>query len=442
MNIVKENIDALNAVLTVTVEKVDYESKVEAKLRDYRRKVQMPGFRPGMVPMGLIKKMYQNPTAADEIFKLVSDLVGNYINDNHLYTVGRPIPSGELPSIDLSVQTDFEFKYEIGLAPKVNLTVSSEIKIPYYTITIPDEDVQARIDAYRRYYGKTVSAEQIGSDDLVIVDLAQSGEKGLTVEKAMLSLKVIPEAEQQALLGLSVGASVEADVRKMLTNDVDCAAFLKIPTEQLAEVDPVFTITIKEITRVEPSEINQEFFDSVYGKDVITSEEEFVSRIKSDMGSELANKSNRRFRVDVRNTLLQEVTLELPEVFLKRWLAYSSDGKMTEEEAEKEFPHIAGILRWNLIKEHILQQQNIEVTEEALLDTAKKVVLERLAMYGIGSMNEERLTEFAQSTLERSNEERNQIVDYTIETLAVEYIRNTATIEHKEVSNKQFNEII
>jgi trigger factor len=439
MNIVKENVDALNAVLTVKIEKTDYESQVDTTLRDYRRKAQVSGFRPGMVPMGMIKKMYQKSITIEEISKQVPDGIDAYVRDNHLYLLGDPIPNDKTPPVDFDTQTEFEFKYDVGIAPEVQLTVDSTITIPYYNIAIPDGYVQRRIDSYLTYYGKTVSAEQVEKDDLVIVDLAQSKENGINLEKAMLSLKVIPEAEQQALLGLPVGASVEANVRKMLINDIDCAAFLKITKEQLAEIDPVFTLTIKEITHTVPIEVGQDLFDAMYGEDTVTSEEEFVSRVKNSISHELSNKSSYRFCIDVRNVLVQKAALELPEAFLKRWLRLTNE-KMTEDELEKEFPSFADKLRWNLIVRHILLQQNIELTEGHLLSAAKQIVLQRFAIYGIDTMSEERLTEFAQGLLSRI-EERNHITEYATEALVVEYVRNAATIEQREISNEEFNKI-
>ncbi|MDR1022077.1 MAG: trigger factor [Prevotellaceae bacterium] len=440
MNIVRENVDALNAVLTVKIEKPDYESQVEAKLRDYRRKAQVPGFRPGMVPMGMIKKMYQKSATVEEVSKKIPDGINDYVQANHLHLLGEPIPSDKAQTVDFDTQTEFEFKYDVAIAPEVQLTIDSSITIPYYNIAIPDGEVQRRIETTRAYYGKIVRGAQIKKDDLATVDLAQSKEGGLNVENVILSLKVIPEAEQQALLGLPEGASVEVNVRKMLTNDVDCAAFLKITRQQLEEVDPVFTITIKEISHVEPAEMNQEFFDTVYGEGVVRSEEEFIDRVKSGVRSELLSKSNQRFNIDTCSVLVQKAALELPEAFLKRWLLLTAEGKMTENEVEETFPNVAEKLRWDLIVRHILQQQNIEVTERDLLNAAKKIVMQRLVGYGVDTIREDRLVEFAQSVLNRP-EERKHIIEYAIETRVIEHVRSNVTIEQKEVSSEEFNEI-
>jgi trigger factor len=441
MNIARENVDALNAMLTVKVEKADYEGKVEATLRNYRRKAQVPGFRPGMAPMGLIKKMYQKSITADEVFKQMSEGVNSYIKDNHLHILGDPLPNEKTQPLDFDTQAEFEFIYDVAIAPEVQLSITNKIKIPYYTTAIADEELQKRIDSYRKYYGKTVDSEKIERDDFAIVDLTQSKENGIAVKDAMLSLKVIPEAEQQALLGLSVGESVEANVRKMLTNDIDCAAFLKITKEQLAAIDPVFTVTVKKITHIEPADVNQELFDAIYGKDAITSKEAFTDRVKSELRSSSSSKSEYCFADDVRDTLVKGAALELPEAFLKRWLLQTSDGKLAQEELDHSFSSFADGLRWQLIKEHILRQQNLEATEETLLSIAKKTVLQRLAMYGMASVNEDRLTEFANSMLNRA-EDRKRITERAAENLVVEYVRNNAAVEQKKVSNEQLDEIL
>ncbi|MDR3188231.1 MAG: trigger factor [Prevotellaceae bacterium] len=437
MNIARADIDALNAMLTVKVEKADYETGVEATLRDYRRKAQIPGFRPGMVPMGVIKKMYQKSITADEVFKKVSEGISQYIKDNQLHVLGEPLPNKDTQSIDFDTQTDFEFTYDVALAPAVQLNISKQITVPYYTVSVTDDEVQQRINAYRRYYGKMVPLEKIEKNALVRVDLTQHKENAHSVKAALLSLMVIPEAEQETLLGLAVGNTVEVNVRKLLTNDADCAAFLSVTKERLATIDPVFTLTIGEITSVELAEISQSFFDDLYGKDVVTSEEAFADRVKSELHSEAAGKSERRFAADVRSTLMERASLKLPEAFLKRWLLLTSDGKMTEDEVEKDFPSLADSLRWQLITEHILKQENIEVTEDDLLTVAKQTVLQRLTMYyGTNNISEDRLTEFARAMLNRS-EERDSLAKHAAQHQVIAYIRGAVTVEQKEVSHEQ-----
>ncbi len=440
MNIVRENVDALNAVLTVKIEKADYEEKVANTLKDYRRKAQVPGFRPGMVPMGMVQKMYGKSILVDEVFKQMSDSINKYIQENQIRTLGEPLPSEKTKTIDFDTQTEFEFSYDLAMAPEVNLTVDKSIKIPYYTISVTEEEKQKRIDGYLRYYGKMVSSDKVGIDDLVTVDAVQNKEGGHAVESATLSLKVMSEAKQKKLLGLGVGSTIELDVRKMLTNDADCAAFLKVTKEQLFTLAPMFTITVKEIKRMESAEINQELFDKVYGEGTVTSETEFRAKVEAEIRTQLADESDYRFLIDTRSKLVDKTKLELPEAFLKRWLLVTSDGKMTEEQVEKEFPRFAEDLRWQLVEGHILKQQNLEIKEEDMLDFAKKMALQQFAMYGLSNMPDEHLMNFARNILERP-EERKRIADRAAEAKVLDYIKGVATLDQKEVTGEAFQKL-
>jgi trigger factor len=442
MNISRVNIDALNATLTVKVERTDYESNVEAALRDYRRKAQMPGFRPGMVPLGVIKKMYQKTITADEVIKQVTSGITDYVENNRLVTLGSPLPNKDTQPVDFGAQSEFEFLYDIALAPEVQLTISKDVKIPYYTVTGTDDEVQQRIDRYRNFYGKAIPTPKIEENTLVRVDLAQDKENGHSVKAALLSIKLIPEAAQQALLlGLSAGETVEVNVRKMLTNDADCAGFLNITKDQLETIDPVFTLTIKEITRLEPAEIDQTLFDNIYGKDVVTTEEAFFESIKKELHNKIADELEYCFTIDVRSTLVKQAMIKLPESFLKRWLLATSEEKKTEEDVEKDFPPFAENLRWQLVENFILKEGNLALQEEDLLQVAKKTVAQRLATYGVNSISEERLVEFAHTMLSRP-EERSRLTEYATERLAIEYVRDAVTIEQKEVTHEELINLI
>jgi trigger factor len=376
----------------------------------------------------------------DEIFKQMSEAINKYIHENQIRTLGEPLPSETTKPLDFDTQTEFEFSYDLAVAPEVNLTVDKGIKIPYYTIAVTDEEKKKRIDGYLRYYGKMISADTIAIDDLVTVDVAQSKEGGYSVEGAMLSLKVMPEAKQKKLLGLAVGATIDLDVRKMLTNDADCAAFLKVTKEQLLELDPNFTITVKEIKRMEQAEINQELFDKVYGEGTVTSETEFCAKVEAEIRLQLADESDYRFLIDTRKKLVDKTKLALPEAFLKRWLLMTSEGKMNEEQIEKEFPRFAEDLRWQLIEGHLLRQQNLEIQEEDLLGFAKKMALQQFAMYGLSNMPDEHLVNFAKNILERP-EERKRIAERAAESKVLDYIKGVATLEQKEISGEAFNKL-
>ncbi|MDR1226447.1 MAG: trigger factor [Prevotellaceae bacterium] len=440
MNVSRENIDALNALLTMKIEKADYETNVNNTLKDYRRKAQVPGFRPGMVPAGMVQKMYGRSILVDEVFKQMSEGINKYIQENQLRTLGEPIPSEKSNPIDFDTQTEFEFKYDLALAPEVKLELNNKIKLPYYHIEVTEEEKQKRIDSHLRYYGKMVTADSIGLDDLVIVDLSQDKEGGLNVADATLGMKVIPEAKQKKLEGLKVGDAIELDIRKMLTSDADCAAFLKIAKEELAKVDPQFKLVIKEVRRLEPAAIDQALFDKVYGPGLVTSETDFKARVEADIRKQLSDESDYRFLLDTRKKLVDLAKLELPEAFLKRWLLMTSEGKLNTEQIEKEFPLFAEDLRWQLIEESIMKTQNLEVTDEDLIAFAKKMAQQQLAMYGLANMPDDNWTTYAKNILENKTE-RKRIHERAVEVKVIDYVKTAVKLDNKEVSGEQFNKL-
>lgn len=440
MNISKENINDLQAEILVKIEKVDYENNVNQTLKEYRRKAQVPGFRPGMVPMGMVQKMYGKSILVDEVFKQMSDAINNYIKENKINILGEPLPSENTAAIDFDTQENFEFKYDIALSPEVKLTLNEKIKVPYYTIKVTEEEKQKRIDGYLRYYGKMIPGDTIETDDLVVVDLVQDKEGGHNVTDATLGMKVIPEAKQKKLVGLKVGDNITLDVRKMLTNDADCAAFLKVTKEELENIDPVFTLTIKEIKRIENAEMNQELFDKVYGEGLVTSETDFKARVEADIRKQLSEESDYRFLLDVRKKLIDIAKLDLPEELLKRWILMTSEGKNTKEQIDAEFPSFADHLRWQLIEDYIMKEQNFEISEDDLIDVAKKIAQQQLAMYGLANMPDENLTTYAKSILENGNE-RKRIFERAVEVKVTDYIKTAIKLDSKEVSGEQFNKL-
>ncbi|MDR3329219.1 MAG: trigger factor [Prevotellaceae bacterium] len=441
MNVSKESTDALNAVLTVRIEKADYEAKVASALREHRRKVQVPGFRPGMVPMGMVQKIYGKQVLVDEVFKQITEALEGYIKDNALRTLGYPLPNEQSQPLDFDTQGDFEQRYDVGLAPEMAVKVDKSIKVPYYTIAVAAEEKQKRVEHYRRYFGNLTDVEAIGEDDLVVVDLSQSGEGGHSVEGAMLSLKVIPKDEQQKLMGLGVGSVVALDVRKVLINDTDCAAFLNVAKEALPTIAPMFTFTVKQVRRQLPAELNQEFFDKVYGEGAVASEGEFEAKVEAEMRSQYAADSDYRFGVDARNALLKKFHPELPEAFLKRFLLQSSEDKqLTPEQVEAEFPSFARGVRWQLIEGQLLEQQGLQVEESELAELAKKAAAQQLAAYGLHNLADENLSGFAQRMLERP-EERKRLTAQATEGKVVGYIRSVVSIQEKKVSVEEFNKL-
>jgi trigger factor len=440
MNITQKKIDDLSATLTVIIEKSDYEPLVKKNLNDHRRTAEIKGFRPGMAPMSLIEKLYGHSALLQEINKLLPESLNKYIVENNLNLLGEPIPSqSEEQRQDWKNPDKFEFAFEIGFAPEVTLTLSQKDKIPFYNITVTEEDKAKQKEAILRQNGKLVDVETIaGENEFLQVDLVQ-GEK--TIENTYLSLDAIKEkAVKEQFAGKKAGDEWTVDVKTITANETDLAALLKVKKEELNVVDPLFTIRIKKIQQFTAAELNQELYDTLSGKDAVKSEEEFMQKIEAHIRAEYAHESNYRFSIDAYNALLEKANIELPEAFLKRWLLYSNDDKLTPEVVEKEFTAFTGDLRRQIIRRHILKEQQIELKQEELLEQAKKMARYQFQMYGLRNAPEENVERFAHNLLADEKHERS-IREAVESDKVIDYVKATVTLDTKEITNDQLQKL-
>jgi trigger factor len=440
MNITQKKIDDLSATLTLTIEKSDYEPLVKKNLNDHRRTAEIKGFRPGMAPMSLIEKMYGQSALLQEINKLLPESLNKYIVENNLNLLGEPIPSHtEEQQQDWKNPDKFEFVFEIGLAPEITLTLSQKDKIPFYNITVTEEDKAKQKDAILQQNGKLVDVETIaGDNEYLQVDLIQ-GEK--TIEDTYLSLDTIKEKPvKEQFAGKKVGDEWTVDVKKITANETDLAALLKVKKEELNGIDPAFTLKIKKIQQFTAAELNQELYDTLFGKDAVKSEEEFMQKIEAHIREEYAHESNYRFSIDAYNALLKKANIELPEAFLKRWLLYSNDDKLTPEVVEKEFPAFAENLRRQMIRSHISKEQKIELKQEDLLEQARKMARYQFQMYGLRNVPAESIERFANNLL--ADEKHGRSIRETVESeKVIDYVKATVTLDVKEITNDELQKL-
>lgn len=439
MNITQKKIDDLSATLTLRIEKSDYEPLVKKNLNDYRRKADIKGFRPGMAPASLIEKKYGHTALIEEINKLLPECLNKYIAENKLNLLGEPIPYNAAEKQNRENPDDFEFVFEIGFAPEIAFTLSEKDKIPFYNITITEEDKAKRKKAILEQNGQLVAIETVtGGDEYLQVDLTQ-GEK--TVEDTYISLKTIKEKEVKELFtGKKAGDELEADVKKVTANKTDLASLLKVKKEELADLDTVFTIKIKEVSRFVEAELNQDFYDRFLGKDAVKSEDEFMQKITEQIREDYVLESNYRFSFDAYNALLKKANIELPEAFLKRWLSYSNDGKIAPEVIEKEFPAFADDLRREMICNHILKEQKIELKQEDFLEHAKKMARYQFQAFGVRNVPEEQIKHYANSIL--ANEKELQRIREKVKSdKVIDYVKATVTLDTKEITNDQLQKL-
>lgn len=335
MEITKENLDKLNAVLKITIKKKDYENRVEEVLKDYRKKVKMDGFRPGKVPAGLVSRMYRTPVMVEEINKLVSESISGYLSGENIKILGEPLPNEEQQKdIDWENQSDFEFRFDIGLAPELEINLSQKDKTPLYEIQIDKKMIEDTKESYARRMGSMIHLEQVTENAIIQGDFIQIDKEGNPVEEGIISentrffMEVIKnDKTKTALMARQVGDSVDMDIRSAFPNENEVASLLKIDKVTVAEIMPHFRLNIKDINRFEKAEFNQDLYDRLYGKDVVKSDTEFEERIREEMRKGLSKDSDYRFAIDAKKMILKKLKFDLPVEFLKRWLTVVNKGK-------------------------------------------------------------------------------------------------------------------
>jgi len=448
MNIVKENVEGLNAVLKVTVEQADYQDRVTKALGDYRKKAKIDGFRPGMVPAGIINKLYRKPVMAEEINKMVSEAISKYIYEEKIKLLGEPIPSDtHQKDIDWDNDTAFEFAFDLGLAPEIDVKLSGRDKVAYYEIKIDQELRDSYTTSYRRRYGKMLPGDVAGEEDVMRGKVEQLGsdgnpmENGVMVDDAFVSLKMITDAEQKSkFVGSKAGDIIDFDIRKTFTNDTDLAAMLKMQKEEVANLTPEFRFIPTEVRSFQESEIDQEFFDKIYGEGVVNSVEEFNQRVDTDIRANLTRESDFKFAMDIKEKLMEKAKMELPDNFLKRWLFAINEGKFTMEQIEKDFEHFANDLKWQMIRDHLAVANEIKITEEDVLEKAKEFALDQFKNYGFMNVPDSEVENFAHRILSNKEEDR-RIREKLVEDKVLEVIKGIVKLDVKEISTKEFDQL-
>lgn len=449
MNISKENIDALNAVIKLTVDKEDYEKRVDDVLKDYRKRVNMPGFRPGKVPAGVVKKMYGKAVLADEVNKLVSENLHQYITENKLDLLGEPLPSENQELIDFDTAESFEFVFDIALSPEVELKLTKREKLPYYTVQITDEMVKDQADALAGRFGTSEKVEVVEEKAMVKGNFNQLDEEGNIVEggifaeDAVISLNIIKdEEEKKKLLGAKVGDEVVFNPTVAFPNETEISYILKISKEEAAEVKGNFKFTISEITVFNNAELNQDLFDKAFGEGQVKSEEEFNARVKEDLAKNLAMETEYRFTVDAKEKLMGKVKVDFPEAFLKRWvIATNRDNeKFDAANLDNEMPAMLEDLKWQLIKNHLIKSNDLQIEESDVLDYAKKSAKIQFMQYGLSNVPEEHLENYAKEMIQRE-EQRRQMAEGAVNEKVMAFIKEAVKIDEKEISREDFNKL-
>ena len=449
MNISLQNVDKVSALLTLKLEKADYQARVEKTLKTYRQKANIPGFRPGMVPMSLIKKQFGKSVLVEEVDKMMQEKVNEYIRDNKVNMLGMPLPNEEkMAPIDFDTQEDFEFVFDIALAPEFTAEISSADTIDYYTIEVSDELIDQQVKMYTQRAAKYDKVEQYEDKDMIkglLAELDENGntkEGGIQVEGAVLMPSYMKNDEQKAIFA-------NAKVNDVLVfnphtawdgNPAELASLLKIDKEAAAEVKSNFSYQVEEITRFVPGDLNQEIFDQVFGEGVVKTEEEFRAKVKEAIAKQFVADSDYKFLIDLRKVMMEKVgKLEFPDALLKRvMLANNADKgeKFVEENYDKSIEE----LTWHLIKEQLVKANDIKVEQDDITNMAKESTRAQFAMYGMLNVPEDLLNNYAKEMLKKK-ESIEGLVNRVVETKLVAAVKPQVTLEHKSISAADFNKM-
>lgn len=443
MNIVKEQVDALNAVLKVEVKAEDYQAKVEEVLTNYRKTANIPGFRKGKVPAGIIRKQYETPVKIEEVNKLLQDAIYKFITEEKLDILGNPLPK-EGENIDWkSSNNDLNFTYELGLAPEVDIKITKRNKLDYYKIKADDALIDGYIDNIAKRYGKMSSPEQVEAGDLIYGEFVEVDADGKDIEggiinNASVSLEFIKDEEvKKALLGATVDTAVVFNVKEVFENTTDIASMLNISKEEVEALENEFRFTIATINRMEPAELNQELFDKVFGEGTVKNEKEFRAKVAEDAEKQYQSETDRKFHNDVVLYLLDKYNFELPDAFLKRWLMSASQEPITMEQLEAEYDQYAKSLKWQIIESKIAQANDIKVTFEDIQAFAAQSIKAQMAQFGHTNPTEDEVNDVAKRVLQ-NQEEVKKIQDQLFVEKTLNYFKETFGINEKEVSFDEF----
>jgi trigger factor len=447
MNVSLKNNDAVSGVLKVEIEKNDYAEPLDKNLHKLRKQIDMPGFRKGMVPLGIVKKLYGKHALAEEVNKLVSEKIYSYVRDNNITFLGEPIPNEtEQKTIDFDADEDFEFCFDVALPPKIDFELTKDDKLSFYSVTVDDEMIDRQIEAYRRSFGSYEGAETVEASDLVkgtVVELEGGEPKagGLLVNDAVLMPSYIKgKMEQKKFIGAQLDSKIVFNPYKAYKGaEAEIASFLGIEKTQVKGMKSDFTFEIKEITRHKPLE-HQEFYDRLFGPDTVRDEAAFRDRIKASIVDQFLPECESVFAEDVRVLLIEKVgNIAFADDILKRWLLLS-DKETTTEQVDDDYPKIIEDIKCQFAKEKLIRENNLKVGADALMDYARRVVKVQLLQYGLFSVSDDVVEGYTRDLLSKQ-ETVNNIVNKVYDEKLSSLMKEKITVEVKEVTPEEFVKI-
>ncbi len=449
MKVSFENPDKINGLLTITVEEADYKNEVDQTLKDYRKKANVPGFRPGQVPMGMIKRQYGGAVKMDAINKIVGEQINKYITDNKINMLGQPLASEAQQPQDLEKEDPYTFIFDIAVAPEFEIELTSKDKIDYYDINVDDALIDRQVEMFASRLGKNVDVEEYADGDVIKGDLRELDKKGntkedgLTVEAAMVMPEYIKAAAQKKLFkGAKVGDIITFNPRKAYKDsDAEMAALLKIEKDKLAEHEGDFSYQITNIQRFENHAIDQELFDQTFGKDQVKDEKAFRAKIAEGLKGQLEMDSDYKFLQDVRKYAEEKVgQLTYPDALLKRMMKENNKEK-DQEFIDKNYDASIKELTWSLIRNRLSEKAQVKVNDEDVRNAARETARVQFAQYGMNNVPDEYVNNYADELLKKQ-ESVQQFVDRAIDLKLIEAFKKTVKLNKKSISLDDFNKMM
>lgn len=439
MNIRQERIDDLNALLKVQVSAADYQDKVDAVIKNYRKTANVPGFRKGKVPVGQIKKMYGKAILVEEVNKLIQESIYNYITDNKVEVLGNPLAINT--DVDWDNATDFDFEFEMGLSPVFEVKIDKKSKFDYLKIKADNKMVDHYISDIAKRYGSMTNPEKSNKTDLIMGEFTQLDEEGNILEgginhSASVALDILSDKKaQKALTGVVKGEEVVVKITNKFSSDV--AHMLNISKEVAESLNSDFRFTVKNINRMTPAELKQDLFDKVFGKEAIKNEKEFKAKIKEEVEKSFVSESDNKLKNDIILHLIDKIKLELPDTFLKKWLVQTNENGLTAEQVEIEYEQYSKSLKWQLIENKIIKDNDLEVKNEDVIAHTKELIVQNFAQYGQPFPEDKKLDEIAAQVL-TNEEERKKVYNQLYDRKTLALYKEKFKLTEKTVTYDEF----
>lgn len=443
MNITLDKQSATDGLIKIQLKESDYQPKVEEKVRDYARKANIKGFRQGKVPMGVIKKMYGKGILVEEVNHIISHSVSDYIKDNKLRVLGDPLPNHEKArTIDWDFQKDFEFEFQIGLVEDFAVDLSNKVKIVSYPIEVDQKVMDETLEDIKRRYGKRSNPEVSEASDNLFGEISKPGSE--EKQGSYIRIEQVEKSQQKKFTGLKKDDTVELDVEKILKDAQAISQLLNVPEEEAKKASGTYVFKVTSVSRIEPVQINQELFDQVFGKDVITTEEAFLNKIKETISGNYERETQHLLEHEIQHYYVDHTKINMPEGFLKTWLKATSEGSVTDEVLEKEFKSYRDSITWDLVKNKIAEEKGIKIEDADVREKAKQVILEQFGGPGIAEQLGDKFDGIVSNYLagkDGKGENYMRTYNQLRQDKIMSAIKENITIQEKKISLEEFKKL-